>query len=157
VSPTNTPTVTPTNTQTGTPAVTPTTTNTPTASSFGTNTFRVDIVDAGRARTNSYSLTEIPYDTTPGSGFTASTGTFPITAGGVVFGTHQAFSSSVNNYITFEMTCVIDGELSIVAFVNGGFVRSQGPYNLVSSGPNTITFYFPITVSESDTLRFQLS
>ena len=157
VSPTNTPTVTPTNTQTGTPAVTPTTTNTPTASSFGTNTFRVDIVDAGRARTNSYSLTEIPYDTTPGSGFTASTGTFPITAGGVVFGTHQSFSSSVNNYITFEMTCVIDGELSIVAFVNGGFVRSQGPYNLVSSGPNTITFYFPITVSESDTLRFQLS
>jgi hypothetical protein len=99
----------------------------------------------------------MPYDTTPGSGFTASTGTFPITAGGVVFGTHQAFSSSVNNYITFEMTCVIDGELSIVAFVNGGFVRSQGPYNLVSSGPNTITFYFPITVSESDTLRFQLS
>jgi hypothetical protein len=157
VTPTTTPTPSVTPTQTGTPAVTPTTTNTPTASSFGTNTFRVDIVDAGRARTNSYSLTEIPYDTTPGSGFTASTGTFPITAGGVVFGTHQAFSSSVNNYITFEMTCVIDGELSIVAFVNGGFVRSQGPYNLVSSGPNTITFYFPITVSESDTLRFQLS
>ena len=157
VSPTETPTNTPTNTQTGTPAVTPTTTNTPTASSFGTNTFRVEIVNAGRARTNSYSLTQIPYDTTPGIGFTASTGTFPITAGQAVFGTHEAFSSSVNNYITFEMECVIDGELSIVAYVNGGFVRSQGPYNLSSSSPNTITFYFPITVLVTDTLYFQLS
>ena len=155
--PTNTPTVTPTNTQTGTPAVTPTTTTTPTASSFGTNTFRVEIVNTGRARDNSYSLTEIPYDTIAGSGFTATTGTFPITAGQAVYGTHQAFSSSVNNYITFEMTCAIDGELSIVAFLNGAFVRSQGPYNLSSSGPNTITFYFPVTVLVTDTLRFQLS
>jgi len=157
VSPTTTPTNTPTPTQTGTPAVTPTTTNTPTASSFGTNTFRVEIVNTGRARDNSYSLTEIPYDTIAGSGFTATTGTFPITAGQTVYGTHQAFSSSVNNYITFEMTCAIDGELSIVAFLNGAFVRSQGPYNLSSSGPNTITFYFPITVLVTDTLRFQLS
>jgi hypothetical protein len=157
VSPTTTPTNTSTPTQTGTPAVTPTTTTTPTASSFGTNTFRVEIVNTGRARDNSYSLTEIPYDTIAGSGFTATTGTFPITAGQTVYGTHQAFSSSVNNYITFEMTCVIDGELSIVAFLNGGFVRSQGPYNLSSSGPNTITFYFPVTVLVTDTLRFQLS
>jgi len=155
--PTNTPTVTPTNTQTGTPAVTPTTTNTPTPSSFGTNTFMVDIFNAGRSRDNSYSLTEIPYDTIAGSGFTATTGTFPITAGQAVYGTHQAFSSSVNNYITFEMTCAIDGELSIVAFLNGAFVRSQGPYNLSSSGPNTITFYFPVTALVTDTLRFQLS
>ena len=155
--PTNTPTVTPTNTQTGTPAVTPTTTTTPTASSFGTNTLRVEIVNAGRARTNGYSLTQMPYDTTPGLGFSASTGTFPITAGGVVFGTHQAFSSSVFNYITFEMECDIDGELSIVLFQNGGFLRSQGPYNLVSSGPNTVTFFLSATISESDTLYFQLS
>jgi hypothetical protein len=157
VSPTTTPTNTPTNTQTGTPAFTPTTTNTPTASSFGTNTFRVEIVNTGRARDNSYSLTEIPYDTIAGSGFTATTGTFPITAGQTVYGTHQAFSISVNNHITFEMTCAIDGELSIVAFLNGAFVRSQGPYNLSSSGPNTITFYFPVTVLVTDTLRFQLS
>jgi hypothetical protein len=157
VSPTTTPTNTPTPTQTGTPAVTPTTTNTPTPSSFGTNTFMVDIFNAGRSRDNSYSLTEIPYDTIAGSGFTATTGTFPITAGQAVYGTHQAFSSSVNNYITFEMTCAIDGELSIVAFLNGAFVRSQGPYNLSSSGPNTITFYFPVTVLVTDTLRFQLS
>lgn len=148
---------TPTNTQTGTPAVTPTTTTTPTASSFGTNTFRVEIVNAGRARDNSYSLTEIPYDTTPGSGFTASTGTFPITAGGVVFGTHQAFSSSVFNSITFEMECAIDGELSIVAFLNGSFLRAQGPYNLVSSGPNTITFSLSSDILVTDTLYFQLS
>jgi len=148
---------TPTNTQTGTPAVTPTTTTTPTASSFGTNTLRVEIVNAGRARTNGYSLTQMPYDTTPGSGFTASTGTFPITAGGVVFGTHQAFSSSVSSYITFEMECDIDGELSIVLFQNGGFLRSQGPYNLVSSGPNTITFALSANILVTDTLYFQLS
>jgi hypothetical protein len=117
----------------------------------------VDIFNAGRSRDNSYSLTEIPYDTIAGSGFTATTGTFPITAGQAVYGTHQAFSSSVNNYITFEMTCAIDGELSIVAFLNGAFVRSQGPYNLSSSGPNTITFYFPVTALVTDTLRFQLS
>ena len=148
---------TPTNTQTGTPAVTPTTTTTPTASSFGTNTLRVEIVNAGRARTNGYSLTQMPYDTTPGSGFTASTGTFPITAGGVVFGTHQAFSSSVFNNITFEMECDIDGELSIVLFQNGGFLRSQGPYNLVSSGPNTVTFSLSANILVTDTLYFQLS
>ena len=148
---------TPTNTQTGTPAVTPTTTTTPTASSFGTNTLRVEIVNAGRARTNGYSLTQMPYDTTPGSGFTASTGTFPITAGEVVFGTHQAFSSSVFNYITFEMECDIDGELSIVLFQNGGFLRAQGPYNLVSSGPNTVSFALSADILVTDTLYFQLS
>jgi hypothetical protein len=157
VTPTNTSTTTPTNTQTGTPAVTPTTTNTPTASSFGSNTLRVEIVNAGRARTNGYSLTQMPYDTTPGSGFTASTGTFPITAGEVVFGTHQAFSSSVFNYITFEMECDIDGELSIVLFQNGGFLRAQGPYNLVSSGPNTVTFALSADILVTDTLYFQLS
>jgi hypothetical protein len=117
----------------------------------------VEIVNAGRARTNGYSLTQMPYDTTPGLGFSASTGTFPITAGGVVFGTHQAFSSSVFNYITFEMECDIDGELSIVLFQNGGFLRSQGPYNLVSSGPNTITFALSANILVTDTLYFQLS
>jgi hypothetical protein len=99
----------------------------------------------------------MPYDTTPGLGFSASTGTFPITAGGVVFGTHQAFSSSVFNYITFEMECDIDGELSIVLFQNGSFLRAQGPYNLVSSGPNTVTFSLSATILETDTLFFQLS
>jgi hypothetical protein len=160
---TNTPTV--TQTQTNTPTITQTPTNTttqtptpsitPTNTIMAGNTFKVAI-SGSRAATNSYTLTQIPYVTTPGVGFTASTGTFPLTVGGAVFGSHQAFSNTGSTSVTIIMTCLISGPLSIDIKQNGSLIYNY-PFNLTTGGPNQIEFPINVNILVSDGLTFQLT
>jgi hypothetical protein len=170
---TNTPSVTPTNTntpsvtqtQTNTPTVTQTPTNTtsqtptptvtPTNTILAANTFKVAI-SGSRAIANSYSVTQIPYVGTPGVGFTASTGTFPITAGQAVFGSHQAFSSTGSTSVTVPVSCSIGGDIDILGRVNG--IDSFGPYTFtIAAGPTSIEFPVDVNILVSDGLVFQIS
>jgi hypothetical protein len=157
--PTGTPNVTPTNTQapTETPTNTPTQTETPrvtpspTPSSFGINTFKVEVLDSARAILNGYTLTEIPYIGTPGVGFTASTGTFPITHGDVVYGSHQEI---ISDTVTFELTSTGSATLTISYVKNGEFLTQSS--GAVVPGPNTRTLFLSDTFSAttSDTISF---
>ena len=161
--PTGTPDVTPTNTETptgtptGTPTNTPTNTETPrvtsspTPSSFGINTFKVEVLDSARAILNGYTLTEIPYIGTPGVGFTASTGTFPITHGDVVYGSHQEI---ISDTVTFELTSTGSATLTISYVKNGNFLTQSS--GAVVPGPNTRTLFLSDTFSAttSDTISF---
>jgi hypothetical protein len=131
--PTNTPTVTttPTNTTSETPPVTPTPTSTP----FGTNTFKVSILP-GRASVNNFTLTEIPYIGTSGVGFTATTGTYPLTVGGANFGTHQAVSGQT---VSFEINSTGGPTVGIDYYKNDNYV--QGYSSGISAGDNTINIF----------------
>jgi hypothetical protein len=132
--PTPTTTVTPTNTNTVTPSVT----RTPTPSSFGTYTFKVAVQEiAGRAAANGIQITEIPYIGTSGIGFTGETGSFPISSGEAVYGTHQVLST---NTVVFKITCsAATAPLAIALFVDDSFINELG--TTVYSGPNSINFY----------------
>ena len=154
--PTNTPTVTttPTNTASGTPPVTPT----PTSSSFGTNAFKVTMLNTARAIIRGFVLTEIPYIQASGSsiGFSATTGTFPLSATSEsnvsVYGTHSAIN---NQYAVFQInTTGSSGSLDIAFYLNGGIET----INTVSvgTGPNTETIWLPNSYSPSDTIEFQI-
>ena len=131
--PTNTPTVTttPTNTASETPPVTPTPTSTP----FGTNTFKVSILP-GRASVNNFTLTEIPYIGTSGVGFTATTGTYPLTVGGTNFGTHQAVSGQT---VSFEINSTGGPTVGIDYYKNDNYV--QGYSSGITAGDNTINIF----------------
>jgi hypothetical protein len=131
--PTNTPTVTttPTNTTSETPPVTPTPTSTP----FGTNTFKVSILP-GRASVNNFTLTEIPYIGTSGVGFTATTGTYPLTVGGTNFGTHQAVSGQT---VSFEINSTGGPTVGIDYYKNDNYV--QGYSSGITAGDNTINIF----------------
>ena len=147
--PTNTPTSThtPTVTQSGTPNVTPS----PTPSSFGSNTFKVEVLDSARAILNGYTLTEIPYIGTPGVGFTASTGTFPITHGDVVYGSHQEI---ISDTVTFELTSTGSATLTISYVKNGNFLTQSS--GAVVPGSNTRTLFLSdaFSATTSDTIAF---
>ena len=151
--PTQTQTQTPTNTET--PTQTPTPSITPTNTILGLNTFKVAL-SGSRAIDNSYSLTQIPYVGTPGVGFTGSTGTFPITAGQAVFGSHQAFSSTGSTSVTLIMECLISGDLDIEIKQNGIVVGSY-TLGLTTGGPNQVEFPLNVNILVSDGLLFQLS
>jgi len=164
VTPTVTPTSTPTPTTTSTPILSPTPTQsrtpnatpTPTPSSFGTNTFKVTMVNSARASINGYSLTEIPYISTSGIGFSATTGTFPLTAdpssSKSVYGTHASLNSST---VSFEISSSGSGSISILWFVNGSVVSTLN--SSVVSGPNTLNLFVAGPYSTSDTIEFRIS
>jgi hypothetical protein len=148
---TQTPTITqtPTNTNTQTP------TNTPTPSSFGTNTFKVSIRATTRAVANSFTLTEIPYNGTSGVGFTASTGTFPITVNQAIYGTHDEFSAATNpNYATCEITSTGDSDIGISIYKNGVFL--SGMNSAVVTGANTLDVYIAPSVLSTDILWIEI-
>jgi hypothetical protein len=154
--PTPTPTGTPMITPTNTPSRTPNATPTPTPSSFGTNTFKVTMVNSARASVNGYSLTEIPYISTSGIGFSATTGTFPLTAdpssSKSVYGTHASLNSST---VSFEISSSGSGSISILWFVNGSVVSTLN--SSVVSGPNTLNLFVAGPYSTSDTIEFRIS
>lgn len=133
--PTNTPSVTPSNTPTGTPPVTPT----PTPSSFGTNTFKVVMEDESRALLLDYTLTESPYIGSSGIGFSATTGSYPLSAStgpAVVYGTHDAIATGTT--VSFSISSAGSGGLSVNVQKNGSFVKF---FNTTSSfGTNIYTF-----------------
>jgi hypothetical protein len=144
--PTSTQILTPTPTQTGTPPVTPS----PTPSSFGTNTFKVTMEDSSRALFLSYTLTEAPYIGTPGVGFSATTGTFPLVAGpATVYGTHAAISSDT---VRFTITSTGSGSVDIAYYLNGSIQTIQS--GSVVNGTNTISIFIGGSVSTSDTIEF---
>jgi hypothetical protein len=161
---TSTPTNTPTNTQSGTPivtptntaSVTPTLTQTPTPSSFGSNTFKVTMSNSSRALINEYTLTEVPYISTSGIGFSATTGTFPLSAtsssSSSVYGTHAALNSST---VSFEINSTGSASISILWFVNGSVVSTLN--SSVVSGPNTLNLFVAGPYSTSDTIEFRIS
>jgi hypothetical protein len=152
--PTNTPTVTqtPTNTASETPPVTPT----PTPSSFGTNTFKVVMEDESRALLLDYTLTENPYIGTPGVGFSATTGTYPLSAStgpASVYGTHDAIASGTT--ISFSITSAGSGGLSVNVQKNGTFVRFFS--SSTSFGTNVYSFYLgEQSFLTSDTIAFYI-
>lgn len=166
VTPTNTNTPTVTQTSTNTPTVTQTPTNTrtqtptptvtPTNAVLGANTFKVAI-SGSRAIQNSYSVTQMPYVELlgPGVGFTAATGTFPITAGQAVYGSHQAFSSTANTSVAVAYDCSIGGDITIVGRVNG--IDSFEYTYTVPAGPGVFGFPIPVNILVSDGLIFQIS
>jgi hypothetical protein len=145
--PTNTPTVTttPTNTTSETPPVTPTPTSTP----FGTNTFKVSILP-GRASVNNFTLTEIPYIGTSGVGFTATTGTYPLTVGGTNFGTHQAVSGQT---VSFEINSTGGPTVGIDYYKNDNYV--QGYSSGITAGDNTINIFIGGAASASPTDKME--
>lgn len=152
--PTNTPTITqtPTNTASETPPVTPT----PTPSSFGTNTFKVVMEDESRALLLDYTLTENPYIGTPGVGFSATTGTYPLSAStgpASVYGTHDAIASGTT--ISFSITSAGSGGLSVNVQKNGTFVRFFS--SSTSFGTNVYSFYLgEQSFLTSDTIAFYI-
>jgi hypothetical protein len=138
-------TTTPTNTQSGTPDVTPTPTQTP----FGTNTFKVSILPIR----HNITLTEIPYIGTSGVGFTGTTGTYPLSAGTINWGTHQGISGDT---ISFELTTDGGPQISIDYYKNGSF--TQGYDKTVSAGATTFNIYIggAASASPSDDMEFQI-
>jgi len=150
--PTGTPEVSPTNTA----SVTPTLTQTPTPSSFGSNTFKVTMVNSSRALLNGYTLTEVPYISTSGIGFSATTGTFPLSAtsssSSSVYGTHAALNSST---VSFEINSTGSASISILWFVNGSVVSTLN--SSVVSGPNTLNLFVAGPYSTSDTIEFRIN
>jgi len=160
---TNTPTVTqtPTNTATQTQTPTNTTTQTPTPSVtptntlLGSNSFKVAL-SGSRAATNSYAVDAIPYVDTPGVGFTAATGTFPVTVGQAVFGSHQAFSSTGSTSVTIPVSCSISGDISIVIRVNGSTIQEY-EFSLTGGIETAVQFPLNVDILSSDYLLFQLS
>ena len=147
---------TPTMTQTPTNTNTQTPTNTPTPSSFGTNTFKVTVRATSRAIANSFTLTQIPYNGTPGVGFTASTGTFPITVSEAVYGTHDTFSAATNpNYATCIISSTGSSDIGISIYKNGVFL--SGINSAVDTGSNTLDVYISPSVSSTDVLWIEIS
>ena len=152
--PTSTQILTPTPTQSGTPAVTPT----PTPSSFGTNTFKVHFYPGSTGVTlNNLILTEIPYVGTSGVGFTGTTGSYPLAwSGGTNYGTHSGISGVT---VSFEVTSTGGGGNSITIgyFKNGSLIQqyNQGVY----AGSNTLSAYIAggASASPSDTIEFYIS
>ena len=156
VTPTDTPQVSPTTTPTNTASVTPTLTQTPTPSSFGSNTFKVTMSNSSRALINGYTLTEVPYISTSGIGFSATTGTFPLSAtsssSSSVYGTHAALNSST---VSFAINSTGSASISILWFVNGSVVSTLN--SSVVSGPNTLNLFVAGPYSTSDTIEFRIS
>jgi hypothetical protein len=150
--PTSTQILTPTPTQSGTPAVTPT----PTPSGFGTNTFKVTMVNTGRAIFNNYTLTQIPYVVTPGVGFTGTTGSYPVSAttGSSVtnYGNHSSFSNG--NVVTFTVSSTGSNSATIFLTVNGSTTTSN-VYS-IATGANILTWTLSSSYSSSDTLEFKI-
>jgi hypothetical protein len=144
--------LTPTPTQTGTPPVTPS----PTPSSFGTNKFKVTMDNSPRALLRSYVLTEVPYISTPGIGFSATTGTFPLSAtsesSATVYGTHDALNSST---VSFSISSTGSGSISILWYVNGSVVSSLN--TSVVSGSNTLNLFIAGPYLSTDTIEFNIS
>lgn len=156
---TNTPTpsatqiLTPTPTNTGTPAVTPS----PTSSPIGTNTFKVTMLNTSRALIRNLQLTEIPYIQSSGTGvgFSATTGTFPLSAttdgDTSVYGTHVAIN---NEYVVFPLNSTSSGTIDIYFYLNGT-IQTIGTVSL-SVGSNTPTVWLSSTYSSSAVITFEI-
>jgi hypothetical protein len=153
-SPTPTLTQTPTNTQSGTPAVTPS----PTPSSFGTNTFKVTMLDTQRATFAGLVLTEIPYIQSSGTGigFSATTGTFPLSATSVsdvsVYGTHVAIN---NEYAAFVLSMTGGARSFDIYFYLNGDIQTISTINL-NTGSNTVTIWLSSSYLSTDKIEFQI-
>lgn len=153
VTPTPTPTITPTNTPTGTPSVSPT----PTSSPIGTNTFKVTMLNTSRALIRNLQLTEIPYIQASGTGvgFSATTGTFPLSAttdgDTSVYGTHAAIN---NQYVVFPLNSTSSGTIDIYFYLNGS-IQTIGTVSL-SVGSNTPSVWLSSTYSPSDVILFEI-
>ena len=146
--PTSTQILTPTPTQSGTPAVTPT----PTPSSFGTNAFKVVMLDSARARIHNFTLTQIPYVSTPGIGFTGTTGSFPLNyTGNTVYGSHQGLQGDT---VSFEITTSGGSAITVYFYVNNSLVQFYNS-NIVD-GANTVNAYIAGPVFRSDKVEFQI-
>ena len=153
---TTTPTTTPTNTPTNTASETPPVTPTPTPSSFGTNTFKVVMEDESRALLLDYTLTESPYIGSSGVGFSATTGSYPLSAStgpAAVYGTHDAIATGTT--VSFSISSAGSGGLSVNVQKNGAFVKF---FNTTSSfGTNVYTFYLgEQEFLVSDTIAFYI-
>jgi hypothetical protein len=152
--PTATPTNTPTNTASGTPPVTPT----PTPSSYGTNTFKVTMLDTQRATFAGLVLTEIPYIQSSGTGigFSATTGTFPLSATSVsdvsVYGTHVAIN---NEYVAFVLSMTGGARSFDIYFYLNGNIQTINTINL-NTGSNTVTIWLSSSYLSTDKIEFQI-
>ena len=161
--PTNTPTNTPTTTTTQTPTntITPTNTNTPTVtptpSSFGTNTFKVHFdTTSAQVINNNYILTQIPYIGSAGTGFTGTTGSYPLAwSGGTNYGTHDALVSGVT-VVTFTISGTGGGasDIYIDYYING--VYNSAFAGTTSIGLNFLNYTLEGNASSSDTVEFYI-
>jgi hypothetical protein len=154
--PTTTATNTPTNSQT--PTITPTNTQTPTPSSFGTRTFKVTMANSSRVLSNSITLMEAPFvGPSSGIGFSAVTGTFPLSAtsqsSSTVFGTHDAFSGGT--VVNFSFNSTGDSDLDIAWYKNGVFQFSGN--TSVSTPSSFAALPIGTSVLTSDTIEFYIS
>jgi hypothetical protein len=146
--PTSTPIQSPTPTQTGTPAVTPT----PTPSTFGSRTFKVVMLSSARAQIHNFTLTQIPYVSTPGVGFTGATGTFPLNyTGNTVYGTHQGLTGDT---VSFAITTSGGSAITVYYYLNGSIVQFYNS-NIVD-GSNTVNAYIGGPVLSTDDVEFQI-
>jgi hypothetical protein len=146
--PSSTPIQSPTPTQTGTPPATPT----PTPSSFGSRTFKVVMQDTGRAEIHNYTLTQAPYVSTPGVGFTGATGTFPLNyTGNTVYGTHQGLTG---NTVSFSITTSGGSAITVYYYLNNSIVQFYNS-NIVN-GANTVNTYIGGPVLPTDIVEFQI-
>ena len=159
--PTDTPQVTPTTTNTPTntqtPTITPTNTQTPTPSSFGTRTFKVTMANSARVISNSITLMEAPFTTASGIGFSAVTGTFPLSAtsqsSSTVFGTHDALSGGT--IVNFLFSSTGDSDLDIAWYKNG-VLQTIGNTS-VTTGSSFAASLIGTSVLTSDTIEFYIS
>jgi hypothetical protein len=154
--PTTTATNTPTNSQT--PTITPTNTQTPTPSSFDTLTFKVTIANSARVLSNSITLMEAPFvGPSSGIGFSAVTGTFPLSAtsqsSSTVFGTHDAFSGGT--IVNFLFNSTGDSDLDIAWYKNG--VLETIGNTSVSTPSSFAATVLGTSVLTSDTIEFYIS
>jgi hypothetical protein len=151
---TSTPILSPTPTQTETPPVTPT----PTATPFGTNTFKVTMLDTQRATVAGLVLTEIPYIQSSGTGigFSATTGTFPLSATSVsdvsVYGTHVAIN---NEYAAFVLSMTGGARSFDIYFYLNGDIQTISTINL-NTGSNTVTIWLSSSYLSTDKIEFQI-
>lgn len=155
--PAETPTPTPSATSPETPTPTPTSTLpvTPTPSSFGTNTFKVTMLNTARALLNGYVMTEIPYITTSGNGFSGTTGSFPLSATSessqTVYGVHDAIN---NQYVVLPIDASNSGQVTISWYLNGGIQTIQTV--TLNVGSNTPSIWLSSSYLTSDYIEIQI-
>ena len=112
--------------------------------------------DESRALLLDYTLTENPYIGTPGVGFSAVTGTYPLSAStgpASVYGTHDAIATGTT--VSFSISSAGSGGLSVNVLKNGSYVKF---FNSTSSfGTNVYTFNLgEQSFLTSDTIAFEI-
>jgi hypothetical protein len=108
------------------------------------------MLDTGLAQIHNYTLTEAPYVSTPGVGFTGLTGSFPLNyTGNTVYGTHQGLTADT---VSFAITSSGSGSITVEYYKNGSIVQIYN--STMNNGSNTLNAFIAGPVLSTDTVEF---